>query len=184
MKIDAMEFIRRFLQHVLPTGFHKIRYYGFGAPSNRHILKALKVALIPHGKNKKIPIQLQHHTAYHNQSLSNAPQYSQYRKCPICKIGNMVVMAQIFFKKKHQFKTSTMRKRNRLLHKGDRCSLSTPLKRSELYPKTNIYSVPSYCNPHWAGVTIKSYQKKFFPQNNIEQTLSGPISGTIRIDGN
>jgi hypothetical protein len=75
-----------------------------------------------------------------------------------------------------------MRKRNRLLHKGDRCSLSTPLKRSELYPKTNIYSVPNYCNPHWAGVTIKSYQKKFFPQNNIEQTLSGPISGTIRID--
>jgi hypothetical protein len=24
-----MEFIRRFLQHVLPTGFMKIRYYGF-----------------------------------------------------------------------------------------------------------------------------------------------------------
>jgi len=24
-----MEFIRRFLQHVLPTGFMKVRYYGF-----------------------------------------------------------------------------------------------------------------------------------------------------------
>jgi hypothetical protein len=24
-----MEFIRRYLQHVLPTGFMKIRYYGF-----------------------------------------------------------------------------------------------------------------------------------------------------------
>lgn len=27
--IDAMEFIRRFLQHVLPTGLMKIRHYGF-----------------------------------------------------------------------------------------------------------------------------------------------------------
>lgn len=29
MTLDVMEFIRRFLQHVLPTGFMKIRYYGF-----------------------------------------------------------------------------------------------------------------------------------------------------------
>ena len=27
--IDTLEFIRRFLQHVLPTGFMKIRHYGF-----------------------------------------------------------------------------------------------------------------------------------------------------------
>ncbi len=29
MTITAMEFIRRFLQHVLPRGFMKVRYYGF-----------------------------------------------------------------------------------------------------------------------------------------------------------
>ena len=29
MTLDAMEFIRRFLQHVLPKGLMKIRYYGF-----------------------------------------------------------------------------------------------------------------------------------------------------------
>lgn len=29
MTLDAMEFLRRFLQHVLPSGFMKIRYYGF-----------------------------------------------------------------------------------------------------------------------------------------------------------
>ena len=29
MTVDASEFIRRFLQHVLPTGFMKIRHYGF-----------------------------------------------------------------------------------------------------------------------------------------------------------
>jgi hypothetical protein len=33
MALDALEFIRRFLQHVLPTGFMKIRYYGFMNPN-------------------------------------------------------------------------------------------------------------------------------------------------------
>ena len=29
MTLDAMEFIRRFLQHVLPKGLQKVRHYGF-----------------------------------------------------------------------------------------------------------------------------------------------------------
>lgn len=34
MALDAMEFIRRFLQHVLPKGFMKIRHYGFLNPNS------------------------------------------------------------------------------------------------------------------------------------------------------
>ena len=34
MSLDAVEFVRRFLMHVLPSGFHRIRYYGLFA--NRH----------------------------------------------------------------------------------------------------------------------------------------------------
>jgi len=29
MSLSSDEFIRRFLMHVLPSGFHRIRYYGF-----------------------------------------------------------------------------------------------------------------------------------------------------------
>jgi hypothetical protein len=29
LKVTAEEFIRRFLQHVLPTGFQKVRHFGF-----------------------------------------------------------------------------------------------------------------------------------------------------------
>ena len=32
MTLDAMEFLRRFLQHVLPAGFQKVRHYGFLSP--------------------------------------------------------------------------------------------------------------------------------------------------------
>jgi hypothetical protein len=35
MTLDAHEFIRRFLLHVLPTGFHRIRHYGLFAGTAR-----------------------------------------------------------------------------------------------------------------------------------------------------
>jgi hypothetical protein len=43
--LNAFEFIRRFLQHVLPDGFHKVRYYGLLSPSNRKTLKILQNVL-------------------------------------------------------------------------------------------------------------------------------------------
>jgi Putative transposase len=33
MALPIFEFMRRFLQHVLPTGFMKVRYFGFVSPS-------------------------------------------------------------------------------------------------------------------------------------------------------
>ncbi len=35
MTLDAVEFMRRFLLHVLPSGFHRIRHYGMLANGNR-----------------------------------------------------------------------------------------------------------------------------------------------------
>lgn len=34
-KLDAFEFIRRFMMHVLPSGFQKVRYYGFLHPASK-----------------------------------------------------------------------------------------------------------------------------------------------------
>lgn len=34
MSLEVMEFLRRFLQHVLPSGFMKVRYYGFMSPGS------------------------------------------------------------------------------------------------------------------------------------------------------
>jgi hypothetical protein len=35
MTVTAEEFIRRFLQHVLPRGFQKVRHFGFAHPRQR-----------------------------------------------------------------------------------------------------------------------------------------------------
>jgi hypothetical protein len=42
MTLDAMSFLQRFLQHVLPKGFQKIRYSGFLHPGARKQLTALQ----------------------------------------------------------------------------------------------------------------------------------------------
>jgi Putative transposase/Transposase zinc-binding domain len=34
-RVPGVDFLRRFLQHVLPQGFHKVRYYGLWHPSKR-----------------------------------------------------------------------------------------------------------------------------------------------------
>jgi hypothetical protein len=43
--LPAEEFIRRFLQHVLPKGFVKVRYYGFLSSGLRQRLAALRQQL-------------------------------------------------------------------------------------------------------------------------------------------
>ena len=52
MTLDTPEFIRRFLMHVLPQGFHRIRYYGLLTSQSRakniaRIRALLAVPLIP-----------------------------------------------------------------------------------------------------------------------------------------
>jgi hypothetical protein len=48
MTLPAHEFIRRFLQHILPHGFHKVRYYGLWSPVHRPLLRQLQLALAGH----------------------------------------------------------------------------------------------------------------------------------------
>ena len=43
--LSAEEFLRRFLQHVLPKGFVKVRYYGLFSPARRHFLDVLRLWL-------------------------------------------------------------------------------------------------------------------------------------------
>jgi Putative transposase/Transposase zinc-binding domain len=42
MTLDVMEFLRRFLQHVLPAGFQKVRYFGFLSPASRTSIEAVR----------------------------------------------------------------------------------------------------------------------------------------------
>ena len=43
--LSGHEFIRRFLQHVLPSRFHKLRYFGLWHSSKRTLLDRARLAL-------------------------------------------------------------------------------------------------------------------------------------------
>jgi len=45
MTIPVEEFLRRFLQHVLPKGTHKVLYYGLLSPARRIRFKRLQLLL-------------------------------------------------------------------------------------------------------------------------------------------
>ncbi len=45
LELEVMEFMRRFLQHVLPTGFMKVRYYGFLSPTCKVPLENIRTLI-------------------------------------------------------------------------------------------------------------------------------------------
>ena len=48
MRLPGVAFLRRFLQHVLPRGFHKVRYYGLWHHSKRNLSSRAWLLLIMH----------------------------------------------------------------------------------------------------------------------------------------
>jgi Putative transposase/Transposase zinc-binding domain len=92
MTVDACEFIRRFLLHVLPDGFVKIRYYGLLANRNRKGNIALCRELL--GKNK---IEAKDKDAPETwQELLLRIAGVDITKCPVCKIGRMVQIERLY----------------------------------------------------------------------------------------
>lgn len=82
MTLDAMEFIRRFLLHVLPDGFVKIRYFGFMAHRNRKKAIALIRELI--GSDTDLEIR-QETVVEMMQRVAGI----DITLCPICGRGHM-----------------------------------------------------------------------------------------------
>jgi Putative transposase/Transposase zinc-binding domain len=85
MTLAAHEFIRRFLMHVLPAGFHRIRYYGLLASGKRaeNVARARELLTPP-----ILPVD-----AIKAASVStnaNEPQAPKH-PCPCCG-GNMIII--------------------------------------------------------------------------------------------
>jgi hypothetical protein len=92
MTLSAEEFIRRFLLHVLPHGFHRIRYFGF--LGNRYRQENLDRCRQLLG----MPIPEVH------SEPSAAPDYrdryetltgASLRQCPFCHRGHMIIVGEI-----------------------------------------------------------------------------------------
>ena len=84
MTLEAVEFIRRFLLHVLPSGFVHIRHFGFLANRNRKEKLALCRSLLP---TSQVVIEASAdspHDATLEERLS--------RRCPVCQTGRLILV--------------------------------------------------------------------------------------------
>jgi hypothetical protein len=81
MTLATDEFIRRFLIHVLPTGFHRIRHYGLFANGSRadHIAQARKLLAVPTPKRKA------------DQAADATEPTALSHPCPCCG-GRMIII--------------------------------------------------------------------------------------------
>lgn len=91
VKLPGVEFIRRFLQHVLPKRFVKIRHYGLHAPSNVNTkLAQARAILAAEGYTTSPPPVPSSWSDLLAKLTGNDP-----RRCPACKVGTLVPTAVI-----------------------------------------------------------------------------------------
>jgi hypothetical protein len=86
MTLEAVEFIRRFLLHVLPSGFVHIRHFGFLANCKRKEKLALCRSLLP---ARRTDIEASAGSPSDGDSTT-AEEVSH--RCPVCKTGRLIVI--------------------------------------------------------------------------------------------
>src|SRR5262249_59161112 len=86
MTLDTDEFIRRFLIHVLPAGFHRIRHYGLFANANR--AGNIALARRPLGLLDTPP------SSGASDGTKNPHQGSEWNACPCCG-GRMLIRSNL-----------------------------------------------------------------------------------------
>ncbi|MHC4481626.1 MAG: IS91 family transposase [Planctomycetota bacterium] len=89
MTLPAEEFIRRFLQHVLPAGVHKVRYYGLWAPSNKAKLLEIRQRLTARDASGQTPPVVDSGDAPSVRTESQPP------RCPFCQRGALLFLRHI-----------------------------------------------------------------------------------------
>jgi hypothetical protein len=94
MTLDAVEFLRRFLLHVLPRGFMHIRYYGFLANRNRHQklqhIRSLLGTEKASTQNQPSAVSSDNPTS---DTRDDAPD--ELNICPQCKSGRLLLVGKI-----------------------------------------------------------------------------------------
>ena len=97
MTLSAEEFIRRFLLHVLPRGFHRIRYFGFlGNRYRQEKLTRCRQLLgmaLPEVPSEPSVVK-DYRDRY--ETLTG----TSLRQCPFCRRGHMMIVGEILAPKR------------------------------------------------------------------------------------
>jgi hypothetical protein len=96
-RLNGPEFMRRFLQHVLPKGLHKVRYYGLWHPTRREHAQRARLMLLLDRPTPPGPTMLSAETSDRTADRSaNRTPSNEIRTCPCCKHGRLVRAVRLY----------------------------------------------------------------------------------------
>jgi hypothetical protein len=92
-RMQGREFMRRFLQHVLPKGFHKVRYFGLWHPSRRDSAAQARLLLqlqrtAPAAAEPATPTDLK-------EARQSTADTVEPRICPCCRHGRLIAIRRL-----------------------------------------------------------------------------------------
>jgi hypothetical protein len=88
MQLPAIEFLARFLTHVLPRGFMRIRHYGLAANRSKRLLLAAARSTL--GVSAPLPVEPESVQAFWLRVAA-----LDITLCPTCRIGHLCVVGAI-----------------------------------------------------------------------------------------
>ncbi|MCI0538860.1 MAG: transposase, partial [Verrucomicrobiales bacterium] len=92
MALDAVEFIRRFLQHVVPTGFVRIRHFGFLAHRFRKAKLQLCRNLLAQAKTPAPEVLAAPPAPVECRPTPAEESTADRHRCPHCGHGHMIIL--------------------------------------------------------------------------------------------
>jgi Putative transposase len=94
-RIAGEEFMRRFLQHVLPRGFHKVRYFGLWHPANRELAARVRLMLTLDQPPAPATAGAGDGPAAKAEPATGARRSAQPPACPHCQAGHLVLIRRL-----------------------------------------------------------------------------------------
>ncbi len=97
IRLSGHEFMRRFLQHVLPKGLHKIRYYGLWHPTRRaHARQARLLLLLSRPASSDLDAPSSDAVADAIDPSGHHTLCDEPRICPHCKEGHLIHIGRLY----------------------------------------------------------------------------------------
>ena len=99
-RLSGHELMRRFLQHVLPKGLHKVRYYGLWHPTRRDHAAGARLLLMLQRPTDPGPAasspETTGDTADRIGDRTGDRPCDERRVCPCCKEGNLIRIGRLY----------------------------------------------------------------------------------------
>jgi hypothetical protein len=96
-RLAGHEFMRRFLQHVLPKGLHKVRYFGLWHPSQKKLAERARLRLELDRPATSANVAPAGRTGSETTAAQSASEPTEAaRPCPACKTGHLVEIGRLY----------------------------------------------------------------------------------------